>query len=210
MFSRPIRLRLDPSRGSSSALSNSENTLKGKATGGGRIKTENYFFVPFGLKLIFTAPRELPALLFFSHTKSFAGVWAERAMKGARWMGFCFPSSFMPSAPMILNVNERIKFLFLFYFHIVFLFPAFSLGPGAVVVCFSTSLLLPPPPSSEAKKRRKMRKCFPSCRGSGGECWLFCASAEKYGLGLLLVLLLFKREESPQSHSTARHKIKFL
>lgn len=205
MFSRPIRLRLDPSRGSSSALSNSENTLKGKATVGGRIKTENYFFVPFGLKLIFTVLRELPALFILFAHKKLCGVWAVRAMKGARWMGFSFPSSFMRSAPfqaMILNVNESINFLFLFHFHIVFLFPAFSLGPGALVVCFSTSLLLPPPPSSEAKKEGKWENVFRVVEGGGGECWLFCASAEKYGLGLLLVLLLFKREESPQSHST--------
>jgi hypothetical protein len=50
------------------ALSNSENAEKGKGKNNNnddcwrRIKTENYFFVPFGLKLIFTVLWGLPIL----------------------------------------------------------------------------------------------------------------------------------------------------
>lgn len=82
---------------------------------------------------------------------------------------------------MILNANEGIKFLFLFYFHIVFLLPAFFLScfplpcpPSTVVVCFLPRQIT----------RRRRENVFRVAVVGG---WFFCALAEKYGFGEILI-----------------------
>lgn len=177
-----------------------------KSDEGRRIKTENYFFfVPFGLKLIFTVLERLVEWgVDLSTQKSCGGVggkWEkERVVKGARWIGFCHSFS-EKSAPMILNVNEGIKFLFLFYFHIVFLFPAPH--PLLLLCAFQ--------PRTEYRPEKNVG-CSSRDRWNGFFYFAFpCASAEKYGFGKVLVFfsLLFKRKSSPNSIlSSAQHDTK--
>lgn len=110
-----------------------------------RIKTENYFFfVPFGLKLIFTVSEEWEeSWRFYSFCTQKGIVGESRDWHGERALGCQMntaPFSLSPSAPMILNVNEGIKFCF-YFISTSFLFFLFAAPePGAVVVCFPTSL----------------------------------------------------------------------
>lgn len=136
------------------------------------------------------------------------GWGAKSSYEGCQMNRISF--SLTPSAPMILNVNEGMKFLFLFYFHIVFLFPAlfFSLPPlfWNLVVCFRPYF----------SPLHLGMFCW-----RGRERWLFCALVEKIWLLVRFCYLIMriavrgksKKEGKPPifspHSSTARHRIKF-
>lgn len=97
----------------------------------------------------------------------------------------------MPSAPMILNVNEGIKFSFLFpQRFLCFLLPPATrpLRPLPVVVF---KLLSNHRRLKKQKQNEKnvFRVADVLERGDGGGEWLFCASAEKYGFGMVFSLI---------------------
>lgn len=212
MFSRPIRLRLDPSRGSSSALSNSENTLKGKATVGGRIKTENYFFVPFGLKLIFTVPRELPALfILFAHKKLCWGVGGE-GHEGCQMNGILFSFVFyakrsLPSDDFKCKWEYKISVFILFPHR--FSFSCFFLRPRCRCCVFFNFA-----PSTAAavergeKKEGKWENVFRVVEGVGVNVGFFVLQQKNMAWGCCLCCCYLNVKNLPSR--TARHKIKFL
>lgn len=172
-----------------------------------RIKTENYFFVPLGWKLIFTVHRGLPTFILLSFLKQLAA-------KGARWMPFPFhakrPDDFK------CKWGNKIFFFFFYFISTSFFFFLLSFSThhpppslwSLFVVCFSTS-----PTSS--RKKRKWENVFRVADVDGGGEWLFCASAEKnmawYGSYFCCYLNIKKARRNLVSppHSSKQHDIKW-
>ena len=172
-------------------------------TVGGRIKTENYFsFCSVWFEINFYCSGV--AHFFYS---SLNGEWEreKELREGCQMNRILFSFLFMASAPIILNVNEGIKFSFfsLFYFHIVFLFPVFlffllSTPPGIILFsprcCMFFNIFASTSASTDKRKEKRKaakeenEKMFSELLMSTevGE-WLFCALAGKYGFGEVLI-----------------------